>query len=731
MRFTKLTVMTFLMLFSFVSKAQTVTKTFTIIPFADLNNNCIYDMGEDTLVNFRLQVMDPVNYYGSAGQSSFTGKYYGSITAPAASPNYSIQQLDGLIEPCAVAASGSIPYFTVYYLPIKPVILNAPVGYGSTFFSPIQGKLYRYAPMDTLKYCSGNLNAGSYNCFFEVHNNKTSISSFFNGTMTVKLDLTTIDSYTFTSNASGAFTSANSSGTIVSNQSDQVLMLKYNLPNTPITAGIHTLSVQFSPFTGYTQPSIMKMTLNADSCGSVIGQAYLDCNNNCSYDFGETYGGNNISSVQLANATNTVITYPSSNGLYSANAPIGIYTVTASGSNSSYSVCPVVSFTTNITYSSSLTLNYGVKEINPNSMDYSTFLMLSGANPGPGAVPGGSIAVNVYNNNSGGPICIPNPTLVPSALKVVLPIEMSYVNVIGSTPVPSSIIPCATGDTIVWNNPGVTALHKISVYTATNAIIGNSYCIKSIIYPLVDNYPSNNIYTRCNTFGGPFDPNEKTAEALNMFPNGNILPNTTDLIYTIEFQNLGNGPAVNISINDTIDSNLDLSSLQVISSSFPVQTQMNVAARVIDFKFKGIYLQASSVNEPASHGYVRYKINLNPGLPLGTSIKNRGHIYFDYNTAVSTNKTNNTIALTTGNNESELGRSIMVYPNPTNDDLNIQASSVISTVEIVNVIGQTVLSKTNVNNKSTFVDLSSLNKGVYFIQMNTVEGMVTKKIIKN
>lgn len=715
-----------------LSKSQTTYKTFTVIPFADLNNNCVYDMGEDTLVNFWVQVTDPINSMGASGTTYTNGIITGTINAPTTSTSYSVMLLQGLIQPCALSASGNIPYFTVYHLPINPVILNAPVGYGSTIWSPIQGKIYKYSPIDTLKYCSGSLNGGAYASSFIIHNNKQSASPFYNGNMVVKLDQNTIDTYTFVyAGSSTNFTSSASTGTLLSNFGGQNLLFNYNLPNTPLSAGIHTLTFQFSPFSGYTQPTIMKMVLNADSCGSVVGQTYLDCNNNCTKDIWETYGGNNISFVKLTSTTNTIITYPSSTGSYNVSAPIGIYTITANASSGSYSICPSVSFTTNITFASTYSLNYGVKEINASSIDYHTHFTLGGANPGPGAVPGGTLSITAYNGINNGPLCSFNPSLNPTALKLVLPVEFSFLNVIGSTPVPSTIITCASGDTIVWNNPGVNNTHKIAVYTATNAVIGNTYCVKSMIYPLTDVYSVNNVASRCFTFGGPFDPNEKTAEAIGMFPNGNILPSTQDITYTIEFQNLGNGSAVNISINDTIDTNLDLSTLEVISSSFPVQTQINLGTRVVDFKFKNIYLASAQVNESASHGYVKYKLKLNPSLPIGTSIRNRAHIYFDYNTAITTNKTVNTIATTNGISENDLSNSILLYPNPTNGAINIHSDSFISNITVYNVIGQVSLLTTNVNAKKAVVDLGSLENGVYFIRLQTENGIVTRKVVKH
>ncbi|MGZ3882782.1 MAG: T9SS type A sorting domain-containing protein, partial [Bacteroidia bacterium] len=217
--------------------------------------------------------------------------------------------------------------------------------------------------------------------------------------------------------------------------------------------------------------------------------------------------------------------------------------------------------------------------------------------------------------------------------------------------------------------------------------------------------------------------------AAGMSANGNILPGTTDLTYTIRFQNLGTAPAVNVLIKDTIDPNLNISSIQVLASSYPVQMQVNTSTREVDFSFNTIFLPDASANEPGSHGFVRYKINLNPSLPLNTSIKNRGQIFFDYNSAVATNQTINTI-VATNIKETAAAKTISLYPNPTNGYLTINSSATITRIEVINALGQTELMKERINEQETSLDLSHLVQGVYFIQLYTTQGVITKKIIR-
>jgi len=60
------------------------------------------------------------------------------------------------------------------------------------------------------------------------------------------------------------------------------------------------------------------------------------------------------------------------------------------------------------------------------------------------------------------------------------------------------------------------------------------------------------------------------------------------------------------------------------------------------------------------------------------------------------------------------------YPNPTQNQLYLEATSTIEQIEITNVLGQTV-SKQIINNQSTDFDVSNLNAGTYFLKA-TIEG---------
>lgn len=73
--------------------------------------------------------------------------------------------------------------------------------------------------------------------------------------------------------------------------------------------------------------------------------------------------------------------------------------------------------------------------------------------------------------------------------------------------------------------------------------------------------------------------------------------------------------------------------------------------------------------------------------------------------------------------------SFIVYPNPVKDVLNISYATEISSVRVINMIGQEVLSK-NVNATSSQVDMSQLSAGTYIVNVTLGETIKTLKVVK-
>lgn len=72
---------------------------------------------------------------------------------------------------------------------------------------------------------------------------------------------------------------------------------------------------------------------------------------------------------------------------------------------------------------------------------------------------------------------------------------------------------------------------------------------------------------------------------------------------------------------------------------------------------------------------------------------------------------------------------VTVAPNPAGDKVKISSEGVIHTVEVFNALGQKVY-RTEVKAKEKTLDVHSLSKGIYIIGVNTEDGYVNKKLVK-
>jgi hypothetical protein len=75
--------------------------------------------------------------------------------------------------------------------------------------------------------------------------------------------------------------------------------------------------------------------------------------------------------------------------------------------------------------------------------------------------------------------------------------------------------------------------------------------------------------------------------------------------------------------------------------------------------------------------------------------------------------------------------SISFYPNPTNNNLVVNSSDMISEIIIIDITGNIIDRYTDVNNKDVTINVSSKTNGIYFFKVVTDKTIFTKKIIIN
>lgn len=123
------------------------------------------------------------------------------------------------------------------------------------------------------------------------------------------------------------------------------------------------------------------------------------------------------------------------------------------------------------------------------------------------------------------------------------------------------------------------------------------------------------------------------------------------------------------------------------------------------------------------------------------SINETQTIPFNFTLACGTTSTSCSIMLTyiKGNNPGPLGigsaatqnATLLVYPNPSSDQVHIQCSSVIKEIELIDMTGRCVRHAFNVNQNSHSLNISSLSPAIYFIRViDENDRPLISKIIK-
>lgn len=217
-------------------------------------------------------------------------------------------------------------------------------------------------------------------------------------------------------------------------------------------------------------------------------------------------------------------------------------------------------------------------------------------------------------------------------------VKPSSVNFVSANPAPASV----NADTITWNVGNMDPLTASSITLVLRAgnppavNIGDVMVFAANISPdTSDETPADNTDTIHQTVKGPFDPNDKIENNNGSFYVNQLQANQP-LTYTIRFQNTGTDTAFNVVIKDTLSDQLDINSLELVCASHPGQLSIK-DGKYCTWTFSDIHLPDSTTNEPASHGYISYRIKPKNTLQAGDVINNSASIYFDFNYPVLTN----------------------------------------------------------------------------------------------
>ena len=405
-------------------------------------------------------------------------------------------------------------------------------------------------------------------------------------------------------------------GTVYTDSGRAIFNIPGNAPNGYYSVNVISYN---GPFGGVLN-SIPNAFFIGNPAGTIQGSVYFDLNQNGTKDVGEPPMYNQ----QVQFSPGNVIAFTNSQGEYNYYVDTGTYTSSLLLPSGFTQTSSPLTYTSTIPPSVT-GQDFGIYSASYAYDHHSAIYRSRGR----------------CNTNSQVSLGIYNRGLMPTQDRVTLITSSNYVFV--SSTIPPDYV---NGDTMRWNTP------LINQYT--NYIVGGTVlfmtpaALQSVTLTMIDSVfdgSGNFIEVITDTWtyqvSCSYDPNDKHVNPEGVLAQ-NYTPIDAELSFLVNFQNTGNDTAYDVFIFDTLDADLDFSTLEIVGSSHELNLQMTPNGE-IRFNFFNIMLPDSGADEPGSHGWVAYKIRPDASLPDPTEITNTAHIVFDLNSPIVTNTTLNTM----------------------------------------------------------------------------------------
>ena len=293
----------------------------------------------------------------------------------------------------------------------------------------------------------------------------------------------------------------------------------------------------------------------------------------------------------------------------------------------------------------------------------------------------------------------------------------------------------ATGNTYRLEADQVAHFPSASLPSITIENCGTGVASRGFVNQQAQNTVAPDVEKICLPIRDSYDPNDKSVSPTGVGTN-KLVKHKVPLDFMIRFQNTGTDTAYTVVIVDTLDQNLDLSTLEFGASSHTYKIEFTGSGKpILKFTFDKINLVDSFTNEPKSHGFVSFKITPYDSIPNGTLVKNSADIYFDFNLPIKTNTTQvsiddrlptgATLSFVTAVKEQKNNyEAIYVYPNPFNTTTNFEFVYNTKATQLIvyNINGELVANENVANQTRYQFQRNNLSNGMYFYVVQNKEG---------
>lgn len=495
----------------------------------------------------------------------------------------------------------------------------------------------------------------------------------------------------------------------------------FDISNTSIECLPNMISHGFASWPAIDTMPICNV-INSNNCSigwNMQGTVSYDIDNNCTTTDGNI--GLHQIKVKLLDGANNLLqqVYSNSNSQYSFNDELGSYKIQIDTTGLPYTIlCPLnnnVNVTLNASNPISQNNNFQIVCKPGFDVGVTSVNRINGwIFPGQQStirVKAGDIA-NVLNNIT----C--NTNSLQGQVKVKINGPVSYAGAASG-----ALTPLINNETLIYNvsdfsliNPSTSFVFKLLTDSTAQAL--DQVCIEVSVTPTQeDNNVSNNYLIQCFNVVNSYDPNVKEVSPKQIQQLGEWLT------YTIHFQNTGNAPAFNIKIIDTLSSDLDWESFQLLDYSHEVFAQMHNNG-IIHFNFLNIMLPDSASDPEGSKGYVQFKIKTIDVLYL--TITNNASIYFDFNAPIKTNDA--VVSTQLGTNKVNTTSVFTIYPNPAQTEVNINTLYTNYTIRVLDIHGR-VITTQQLAHANTKLSTASFAPGIYFIELLNEKVVERKKLV--
>lgn len=274
--------------------------------------------------------------------------------------------------------------------------------------------------------------------------------------------------------------------------------------------------------------------------------------------------------------------------------------------------------------------------------------------------------------------------------------------------------------------PGAWVTVQVVVHTEV-VQFGTPFSQEVVLMPIAgDLVPADNSMVFQGGVVGAFDPNDKQVSPSVLSPDEVALG--TPVTYTVRFQNTGNFLAARVVITDTLSTDLEVGTLEVLGFSHPMT--WSIHGQVVSFVFDDIMLPDSTSNEPGSHGFVRFRIHPDAALQLGDSVSNSANIYFDFNEPVITAPAVFQVDQTTGLGEVAIG-DLRLYPDPVSDELFLSGQGVSAgTLWTIMDAAGAIVKTGRLSGTTARISVQILVPGAYVLRIVNDHGAQAERFIK-